>query len=380
MGVLACSGSMVLLHAARLCQVNSPWFKLYLYSLCESGPPSLLLTRGTRLCRLPRIFDGTRHHHAAFRRIMHVGRVFAPPLREPSLVMAREMVSHADCSYPTWTPAYSAVLMWTWESECESTIVSTKAFLATVNEQARPCAHAACRARPCAHTIQRSPPPTTVSEASATALLRPEGRKGYRELGVRYVAGPQLGTPRAARLRRCSAQEYDSATAQQDNIELQRRIALHWRFGAGTGLAMALARHCIGTLVSAADELAAPAASVRERRARRQHVRLGVPVRGQRHIGTGLTPATSVPGLGSPHATSDLPLPLRSEPDCIACVSRVGWHCFGTAGLVARRSDHQEVQEGHRHVQPEGTGVEGRREGVQEGRSSDSRTHDNGTA
>ena len=174
MGVLACSGSMVLLHAARLYQVNSPWFKLYLYSLCESGPPSLLLTRGTRLCRLPRIFDGTRHHHAAFRRIMHVGRVFASPLQEPSLVMAREMVSHADCSYPTWTPAYSAVLMWTWESECESTIVSTKAFLATVNEQARPCAHAACRARH-GRTPFR-PRLSARSVAKATALLRPEGR------------------------------------------------------------------------------------------------------------------------------------------------------------------------------------------------------------
>ncbi len=40
-------------------KVNSPWFKLFLYSLCGSGPPSLLLTRGTRLCRLPRMFEGT---------------------------------------------------------------------------------------------------------------------------------------------------------------------------------------------------------------------------------------------------------------------------------------------------------------------------------
>ena len=36
--------------------VNSIWFKLYLYSLTGSGPPSLLLSKGVRLNRLPEVF------------------------------------------------------------------------------------------------------------------------------------------------------------------------------------------------------------------------------------------------------------------------------------------------------------------------------------
>ncbi|KAH3848619.1 protein FAM91A1-like [Dreissena polymorpha] len=37
-------------------EVNSVWFKLYIYSLTKSGPPSLLLVKGTKLRRLPKIF------------------------------------------------------------------------------------------------------------------------------------------------------------------------------------------------------------------------------------------------------------------------------------------------------------------------------------
>lgn len=37
--------------------INSVWFKMYIYHLTESGPPSLLLSRGTRLFQLPEIFE-----------------------------------------------------------------------------------------------------------------------------------------------------------------------------------------------------------------------------------------------------------------------------------------------------------------------------------
>eukprot|EP00111_Clytia_hemisphaerica_P023891 TCONS_00070365-protein len=37
-------------------EVNSVWFKLFLYSKVKKGPPSLLLVKGTRLSRLPKIF------------------------------------------------------------------------------------------------------------------------------------------------------------------------------------------------------------------------------------------------------------------------------------------------------------------------------------
>ncbi|GIY51130.1 protein FAM91A1 [Caerostris darwini] len=37
-------------------EVSSVWFKLFLYSVTKSGPPSLLLTKGTRLRVLPKIF------------------------------------------------------------------------------------------------------------------------------------------------------------------------------------------------------------------------------------------------------------------------------------------------------------------------------------
>ena len=36
--------------------MNSAWFKLYIYHVTGSGPPSLLLVKGTRLRRLPRVF------------------------------------------------------------------------------------------------------------------------------------------------------------------------------------------------------------------------------------------------------------------------------------------------------------------------------------
>ncbi|KAK2179555.1 hypothetical protein NP493_483g01023 [Ridgeia piscesae] len=38
-------------------EVNSVWFKLFLYQLTGSGPPSLLLVKGTRLRRLPKLFQ-----------------------------------------------------------------------------------------------------------------------------------------------------------------------------------------------------------------------------------------------------------------------------------------------------------------------------------
>ncbi|XP_071837437.1 protein FAM91A1-like isoform X2 [Apostichopus japonicus] len=38
-------------------EVTSVWFKLYLYHMVGSGPPSLLLVKGTRLRRLPKVFE-----------------------------------------------------------------------------------------------------------------------------------------------------------------------------------------------------------------------------------------------------------------------------------------------------------------------------------
>jgi len=38
-------------------QVNSVWFKLFLYAVTKFGPPTVLLARGTRLRRLPASFD-----------------------------------------------------------------------------------------------------------------------------------------------------------------------------------------------------------------------------------------------------------------------------------------------------------------------------------
>ncbi|XP_054708527.1 protein FAM91A1-like [Uloborus diversus] len=37
-------------------EISSVWFKLYLYTLTKCGPPSLLITKGTRLRSLPQIF------------------------------------------------------------------------------------------------------------------------------------------------------------------------------------------------------------------------------------------------------------------------------------------------------------------------------------
>ena len=37
-------------------EFTSPWFKLFLYQLTEQGPPTLLLSKGTRLRRLPAVF------------------------------------------------------------------------------------------------------------------------------------------------------------------------------------------------------------------------------------------------------------------------------------------------------------------------------------
>ena len=38
-------------------EVNSVWFKLFVYDQLKSGPPSLLLVKGTRLRWLPKIFE-----------------------------------------------------------------------------------------------------------------------------------------------------------------------------------------------------------------------------------------------------------------------------------------------------------------------------------
>lgn len=38
-------------------EVSSIWFKLYLYSITGQGPPSLLLSKGSRLRKLPDIFQ-----------------------------------------------------------------------------------------------------------------------------------------------------------------------------------------------------------------------------------------------------------------------------------------------------------------------------------
>lgn len=37
-------------------EFTSPWFKLFLYQLTQQGPPTLLLSKGTRLRRLPNVF------------------------------------------------------------------------------------------------------------------------------------------------------------------------------------------------------------------------------------------------------------------------------------------------------------------------------------
>ena len=38
-------------------EVNSVWFKLFIYDQVKSGPPSLLLVKGTRLTWLPKMFE-----------------------------------------------------------------------------------------------------------------------------------------------------------------------------------------------------------------------------------------------------------------------------------------------------------------------------------
>ncbi len=40
-------------------EVNSVWFKLFIYDHVKSGPPSLLLVKGTRLRWLPKMFEVT---------------------------------------------------------------------------------------------------------------------------------------------------------------------------------------------------------------------------------------------------------------------------------------------------------------------------------
>jgi hypothetical protein len=38
-------------------EVSSVWFKLFLYDSCGSGPPSLLLPKGYKITRLPKLFE-----------------------------------------------------------------------------------------------------------------------------------------------------------------------------------------------------------------------------------------------------------------------------------------------------------------------------------
>lgn len=38
-------------------EVSSVWFKLYIYHITGQGPPSLLLSKGTRLRKLPDVFQ-----------------------------------------------------------------------------------------------------------------------------------------------------------------------------------------------------------------------------------------------------------------------------------------------------------------------------------
>ena len=49
-------GSMPPHFGPAVPEVNSVWFKLFIYQLSQCGPPSLLLPRGTRLRRLPPVF------------------------------------------------------------------------------------------------------------------------------------------------------------------------------------------------------------------------------------------------------------------------------------------------------------------------------------
>lgn len=50
-------------------EVNSVWFKLFIYDQVKSGPPSLLLVKGTRLRWLPKIFEVT----AVFEQKIYLG-------------------------------------------------------------------------------------------------------------------------------------------------------------------------------------------------------------------------------------------------------------------------------------------------------------------
>lgn len=55
---LACSSVCPLQHIGpAIPEVSSIWFKLYLYHVTGQGPPSLLLSKGSRLRKLPEIFQ-----------------------------------------------------------------------------------------------------------------------------------------------------------------------------------------------------------------------------------------------------------------------------------------------------------------------------------
>ena len=38
-------------------ELSSIWFKMYIYHVTQNGPPSLLLPKGSRPCRLPKVFN-----------------------------------------------------------------------------------------------------------------------------------------------------------------------------------------------------------------------------------------------------------------------------------------------------------------------------------
>lgn len=71
-------------------EVNTPWFKLYMYYVTGSGPPTLLLPQGTRLRRLPKALR-------AYSRVLLAtwGHDPAPLSLHHLLLAANEALSHS---------------------------------------------------------------------------------------------------------------------------------------------------------------------------------------------------------------------------------------------------------------------------------------------
>ena len=57
LNILSNPGKHINFYCNFLVQVNSVWFKLFLYETTGSGPPSMLIVKGSRLRRLPKIFE-----------------------------------------------------------------------------------------------------------------------------------------------------------------------------------------------------------------------------------------------------------------------------------------------------------------------------------